>query len=207
MSKNGKKLLNESTIRRFMKLAEIDTLSDQFVGALPQRDGSGDIEEGMGPYNRDDDEATDDDVMAEEEEPAFDMAEEEGADDAEVELPPEPAAEPEAAGPVDAEAIFTSLAQALAGVAEEHGVSMDIEGGDEGAEAEMGDLGDEDLDMAAAGEEEELPGVELEEEVDEDTMVAEITRRVTARLMKESRNEQVAGDLADRIMSRLKKDS
>ena len=31
---NGKKLLNENTIRRFMKLAEIDTLSDQFVGSL-----------------------------------------------------------------------------------------------------------------------------------------------------------------------------
>ena len=36
MSKNGKKLLNENTIRRFMKLAEIDTLSDGFVGGLTE---------------------------------------------------------------------------------------------------------------------------------------------------------------------------
>ena len=35
MSKNKmKNLLNEGTIRRFMKLAEIDTLSDDFVNTL-----------------------------------------------------------------------------------------------------------------------------------------------------------------------------
>jgi len=40
MAKNKKSLLNESAVRRFMKLAEIDTLSDQFIGQhyLPEQD-------------------------------------------------------------------------------------------------------------------------------------------------------------------------
>ena len=36
--KEGKSLLNEGTIRRFMKLAEIGGLSDNFVGDLYERD-------------------------------------------------------------------------------------------------------------------------------------------------------------------------
>ena len=192
MSKNGKKLLNENTIRRFMKLAEIDKLSDQFVGTLSERN---------------DDEGG---------EPPFDMgdaaAEEEGVEDPEADLPPEPEdVAPDA--PADAEAIFTSLAQALAGVAEEHGVSMDIEGGDEPEGEELpepeGEPEGEDLDMAAEEEpmmeeDEDLSGIELEEEVNEDEVVAEITRRVTARLMKEQRQENMADQLAERIMHRLK---
>ena len=206
MSENKKGLLNENTIRRFMKLAEIDTLSDQFVGTLAERYGDEDLEEGM-PYQRDDEGA---------EEPAFDMAdEEEGAEDLGDELPPEPEEAPAAGG--DAEAIFTDIVDRIIDVAGEHGVEMSRDG-EEGEEAELG--GEEDLDMAPdeglpAEEEEAVPGVELEEDLgeegdptkDEDEMVAEITRRVTARLMKESRNEQVADQLADRIMARLKRTS
>ena len=36
--KEGKPLLNEGTIRRFMKLAEIGGLSDNFVGDLYEQD-------------------------------------------------------------------------------------------------------------------------------------------------------------------------
>ena len=54
MSENKKGLLNENTIRRFMKLAEIDTLSDQFVDTLTEKDGhEEEVEEGMGMYKRD----------------------------------------------------------------------------------------------------------------------------------------------------------
>ena len=209
MSKNGKKLLNENTIRRFMKLAEIDTLSDQFVDTLSGRYGNKGLKEGM-PYQRDDEEKKE--VVAEQdEEPAFDMGEEEGAEDPEAELPPEPEEAAPAAG--DPEAIFTDIVDRIIAVAGEHGVDMSREGGEaeEAPEAELG--GEEDLGMDMAPEEEpmmedeEIPGVELEEEVDEDTMVAEITRRVTARLMKESRNDKVAAALAERIMSRLGKTS
>jgi len=195
MPKNEKKLLNENTIRRFMKLAEIDTLSDQFVGTLSEKYGDENLEENM-PYQRDDEEE-------------FDMDAEEAAPE---DMPPEPPEldEPAAEGPVDAEAIFTDLAQALAGVAQEHGVSMDIEGGEGEEVADLGD--EEDFDMAPEEgapeeEEDEVPGVELEEEIDEDAVVAEITRRVTTRLMKESRNDKVADQLAEKIMARLKNTS
>jgi len=207
MSKNGKKLLNENTIRRFMKLAEIDTLSDQFVGSLTEKYGDEDLEEGM-PYNRGDEE--EEEVVAEQGEPPFDMPEGEPGEEAEAEeeLPPEPAEEEPPSAGGDVEAIFTDLAQALAGVAQEHGVSMDIEGGEGEEELEMG--GEEDLDMAPdeglpAEEEEGLPA--LEEESTEEGLVAEITRRVTARLMKESREDKVADQLAERIMARLKSTS
>ena len=216
MSKNGKKLLNENTIRRFMKLAEIDTLSDQFVGTLSERYGENDLEEGM-PYNRDEDDADDAEdtgVMSEEEEVPFDVPEGEPDLGDEEELPPEPEEEPPSAGG-DVEAIFADLAQALAGVAQEHGVTMDVEGGEGEEPADLG--GEEDLDMAPEEglppEEEEVPGVELEEEQSEDegqsedAVVAEITRRVTARLKKESRNDKVADQLAERIMARLKNTS
>jgi len=200
MSKNGKKLLNEGTIRRFMKLAEIDTLSDQFVGTLSEKY---ELDEGGMPYNRDEDDGR---VVAEEEEPAFDMAdEEEGAEDLEAELPPEPEAAPAAAG--DAEAIFTDIVDRIIAVAGEHGVDMSREGGEaEEAPPEAEMPAEDDLDMATAGEE-DLSGVELDDEDDEDAMVAEITRRVSARLMKESRNDKMADELAGKIMNRIKNSS
>ena len=37
MSENTKNLLNENTIRRMMKVAQIDSLSDNFVGALTEK--------------------------------------------------------------------------------------------------------------------------------------------------------------------------
>ena len=222
MSENKKGLLNENTIRRFMKLAEIDTLSDQFVDSLTEKYGhEEEVEEGMGMYKRDEKEDELEEAAHEEDEPAFDMAAEADAEDVEADLPPEPEvdAPAAAAGPVDAEAIFTSLAQALAGVAEQHGVAMDIEGGGEEAAPEMApEPAEDDLDMAAepmeeaAHEEDELEeGAheedELEEGVDEDAMVAEITRRVADRLQQESRNEKIADQLAERIVNRLKTSS
>ena len=40
-----KNLLNENAIRRFMKLAEIETLSDGFVGSISERYGKEDVKE------------------------------------------------------------------------------------------------------------------------------------------------------------------
>ena len=46
MAKNKKSLINESAVRRFMKLAEIDTLSDQFIGQhyIPEQDEEEEVE-------------------------------------------------------------------------------------------------------------------------------------------------------------------
>jgi hypothetical protein len=131
--------------------------------------------------------------------------EEEGAEDLEAELPPEPEAAPAAAG--DAEAIFTDIVDRIIAVAGEHGVDMSREGGEaEEAPPEAEMPAEDDLDMATAGEE-DLSGVELDDEDDEDAMVAEITRRVSARLMKESRNDKMADELAGKIMNRIKNSS
>jgi len=203
MSKDGKKLLNENTIRRFMKLAEIDTLSDQFVGTLSEMYDTPTVEveepvveEEMG-YARDDD-------------PQFDMqdaaAEEMGAEEAD--MPEDPPEDLEVAdvGEEGAEvnitdeeaAALTSVLEKLLGAQGEAPAEDDLdmasveEPEDEAPEAMM----EEDEDAA--------PGVELDEDVDEDAMVAEITRRVTDRLMKESRNEDMAEQLAEKILARLK---
>jgi len=50
MAKTKKPLLNEGTVRRMMKLAEIDSLSDQFIGQtyLPEQEGIEDEEAEVG---------------------------------------------------------------------------------------------------------------------------------------------------------------
>ena len=216
MSENKKGLLNENTIRRFMKLAEIDSLSDGFVSGLVQEtiEEVEEVEEGMGmkAYGRDEEELEEMDhpMARDDEEPMED------APEMEMDMDMEPAAEaPAAAG--DAEAIFTSLVDKIIALAGEHGVEMSRDGGEaEEAAPEMApEPAEDDLDMAAepmeeaAHEEDELEeGAheedELEEGVDEDAMVAEITRRVSDRLQKESRNEQLAEELTEKIMARLK---
>lgn len=215
MSDKKKGLLNEGTIRRFMRLAEIDKLSDGFVSGLVQ-EAVEEVEEGMGmAYTRDEEEeaveeahcGTRDDELEE----AADLDDAAELEDAEEEAALEaPAAEaPAAAG--DAEAIFTDLVDRIIALAGEHGVEMSRDGGEaEEAAPEMDmEPAADDLEMADEPmmEDEEIPGVELEEDVDEDAMVAEITRRVTARLQQESRKESMADDLAERIMARIKESS
>jgi len=48
-----KNLLNESTIRKFMKLASIEPLASDFISKIQEAEG--DVEEGMRPMKKDDD--------------------------------------------------------------------------------------------------------------------------------------------------------
>jgi len=223
MSDKKKGLLNEGTIRRFMKLAEIDKLSDGFVSGLVQ-EAVEEVEEGMGmkAYARHEDEkeeALEEDAVEEAhcgqrddelDEMAHPGERDDEMEDAEEEAALEaPAEEAPAAG--GAEAIFTDLVDRIIALAGEHGVEMSRDGGEaEEAAPEMDmEPAADDLEMADEPmmEDEEIPGVELEEDVDEDAMVAEITRRVTARLQQESRKESMADELAERIMARIKESS
>ena len=220
MSDKKKGLLNEGTIRRFMKLAEIDKLSDGFVSGLVQ-EAVEEVEEGMGmAYDRDDEEEALEEEAVEEahcgtrDDDLEEMAhpgerDDEMGDAEEMEALEAPAEEAPAAG--GAEAIFTDLVDRIIALAGEHGVEMSRDGGEaEEAAPEMDmEPAADDLEMADEPmmEDEEIPGVELEEDVDEDAMVAEITRRVTARLQQESRKESMADDLAERIMARIKESS
>ena len=203
MSKNGKKLLNENTIRRFMKLAEIDSLSENFIG--------------------------DKFTIGEQEEEPFEAAEagaeDMGMDMEEPELPPEPEEVPEEGGDVDVAELSGAVEALMSVVSRMTGV--DIAVGDESEEEvpeeglpeeePLEDLeGEEELPPGNRGMYEELEGeeIELQEDEDEDKdngdekleekLTNEIARRVAARLVKESRQDKMAEHLAERITRRLK---
>jgi len=193
MSDTKKNLLNENTIRRFMKLAEIDTLSDGFVNALSEMYGvpveeEKEVEEGMGdgPYARDDDDPGGPlDLPAGEPEAEPELEEPE---DLELDMEPEEA-DPSAR-------LADAVEQFMAVVSELTGLDIDVDSGEEAEEAELpaDEPAPDDLDMAAAGE----------EEFDQETIVNEITRRVTARLQQENHKDAVADQLSERILQRIK---
>ena len=227
-----KNLLNEGTIRRFMKLAEIDTLSDDFVDTLAineAQDAEEAIEEGhygmkmMKKHDDADDDldeahcgkADDDETMEEMAHPAKhdddhrdDDPMEEGAhedapaeDDADEPMMDEPAAE--------GADLAADLARGMAAVIEDVlGVSVAVEDGEadaEPAEPEMGDMDEPGLPEPEEDDEPlDMPMME-EAELDMEALTREVTERVTARLQKESRQEKMADDLAERIIQRLKK--
>lgn len=185
-----KTLLNETQVRRFMKLATLGTLSDGFVSGLSEggyfteqedEDPMADMEAGADMGAEEDPMA---DMGAEEELPMDDEAalDDEALDDATGEsLPPEVVAKVEDA-----------LAQALGAM--EQSLEDAIPELDLSVEQEpSGDDMDVDADMALDAEE-ELPGDEgpaddmgaLDdmgpEEAPEDELVERIVRRVAQRL-------------------------
>jgi hypothetical protein len=195
-----KQLLTESEIRRFMKYANLEPLSENFLsetgmgGDYLDEGGYGpmDEEEGMGE-------------MPEDEMPEDEMPEDDDMGD----MGDEPA--PTAGG--DAEAVVAdALAKLAAELKEKLGVDISIEG--EPAGGEEIEMGDE--------EGEEMPPEEGEEEapapMDEARMVSEVARRVMARL-SESRRPQARparaparrsraaaiNEVTDRIMKRILK--
>ena len=201
-----KRLLNEDVTRRFMKLANLGTLSENFV-----TETEAELEEAMH-----EDEMEEDMYEAEEEpmgdEPADDMPmgdePEMDMDALEDELPAE---EPEmdmgddaAGGDLDASAVINAVAQATLDalktqglVSDETTVSVDGEDemGDEPMpepEPEMDMGGEEEADVMEAADEtlEETTDETLEETVDEqeeltedDAFVSEIVRRVAERIL------------------------
>jgi hypothetical protein len=214
--KEGKSLLNEGTIRRFMKLAEIGGLSDNFVGDLYERDEE---EEDLPPEGLE--------TGAEE-----DLPPEPGAEEPPLEEPglEEPGAEMEPAPPeggMGEDELNQFVEDVIAGVAQaaaDLGVDVDVEGaagragageeelglgGEEelglGGEEELGLGGEEELGLggeeepALGGEEELGLGGEEEEEEElppgrrgmyegkDEALVNEIAKRVAARLIRVSR--------------------
>ena len=189
MSKKVKKLLEESTIRKFMKYANIEPLAENFLDTVQEDDDFGEEEEV--------------DVDMAGEEPEMDMAGEPGMD-----MEPEPE--------VDEELVQRIVAAVADAIEQETGVAVDVEGG---AEPEMdmapepeGELGPE-MDMAPEPEEEPVEMAEAEEEeveegyskkynredddleeseseeFDYESVVSEVARRVALRLVKESKKQ------------------
>jgi hypothetical protein len=208
-----KKLLEENTVRKFMKFANIGHLAESYLD-----------EAGM--YEDEEEIA----VAGEELPPEAGMEGEMGMED---EMKPEaemPAEEEGAMGMGEKEQM---LADVVAAVADTLGVEAAIEG------AEMAPEGEEEaMDFAPAVADEEMPAAEEEEEamemeegaymeedehmeegmhgkkeeeeevvegvevMDEDTIVQETVKRVTARLkaMKEAKKKE---DLVESITSRI----
>lgn len=192
-----KKLLTEREVRKFMKLASLGGLSENYFSSNPIReeDEEDEFEVGLDPAAGDGMPPMDDMEEPEMEEPV--------EDEMEMEASPEN------------EELLQRVVQAVAaelGVEVDVETSADEEGGDnlevdaeleepmpeDGEELELGGMGPE--------EEEEMPLQEKSAKTAAYTrakMVAEITSRVTARLKKASHQEKVATELTERIFKRL----
>ena len=203
-----KRLLNEDITRRMMKLANIPSLSDNFIS-----NSNEELQEGMGgvappAFGRDDDELEEgvNDLDEELEEGVY------GRDDEleeKMDMGPEAEDAEEdadlgdlgAGAEGDADVDVLGLVSAIADAIEAHtGVNIDVAGDGEGDAMDAPPMDDEpamdepamdemdevtedvmEEDPAAALEEADI---NLEEEMTEEDLVNEVTRRVAARLLK-----------------------
>jgi len=183
-----KNLLNENTVRRFMRLAEIDVLANDF------------IREGGYAFQRDDELEDEEEMEGGEEE--MEMGGEEAAledpleDDPgmEVEELPEPEEDMgmggEEGGAVESVAkdVLSTIAQALNDKYGDEGLEINLEAGEEdmevGGEEEM-EMGGEEMPPMEGGEEEEEEeelALENVEVIDDDVLVENVLKRVAKRL-------------------------
>ena len=174
-----KTLLSEGQVRKFMKLAAIGPLTENF---LAEADEDGEMGDEMG------------DEMGPEMGGGEEGAGEEGAEEAEM-----PAAE--------AETALMGLAGKLKELADALGVEMTVGGemetedsGDE--ELEEGYMTEEGDDYMEEDLYEELN--ESVKVIDPQRITKEVSRRVAQRLIKESKQEKLAEALAAKIAARLR---
>ena len=184
-------MLNESTIRRFMKLATIDGLSDKFVaenldetteeveeGRMRKRDDEDEMREGeeeeVDEGMRGDDEEMDEVALEEEEEMEMDMEMD--------------AEEPAAGGMVSVDQLMSALERALEDVL---GQEVDVSQDDDEMDMDMG-AEEEPMDMDMGAEEEEMGAEEEEDELEEvnDDVIEEVFARVIQRLQKETKSNK-----------------
>ena len=198
-----KTLLTEAEIRKFMKLANISPMNEMGMGMdLPgARDEEEEEEEpGMRDYMQEQEEEEEMDMDAEEGDMEMDveMAAEEPADDMDMEMDDDMGMEMDDAMGGDKEEQFADIVNQLAELV---GVVADV--GFDGEEEMEGEVEAEeggDLEMADSAPEDEEEEVEM---MGEEDMIAEVARRVKARLLNESKRDAMATKLADRIFNRL----
>ncbi len=208
-----KTLLTESEVRQFMKLANLAPLKE--MGGLGYGPGMRDEEEEEMPGMRDGymQEAEEEEMEMDAEEPApegdmeMDMGAEMGeepVDDMEMDMgAPDEMDDMGAEGGKEEQ--FADIVDKLADLL---GLDADVEiGGDEemqmGGEADADEGGDLEVDAAPVGDDEDL-GVELDdEEMGEEELVQEVARRVATRLLREKKQDAMANKLAERIFGRL----
>tara|TARA_Y100000034_G_scaffold103244_1_gene128627 strand:+ start:736 stop:1323 length:588 start_codon:yes stop_codon:yes gene_type:complete len=190
-----KSLLNESTVRRFMKYANIGHLSENFIGEGDRYEEEEELD--MGPPDAAGPDMGDmgDEVPMGDDAPMDDLGGEEEVG-AEVEVSEE-----------EALALVDAIASAVADVTG-HAVSASAD--EEAPEAELsGDEGPEagpPVEEPPAEEDPEgdevLEGVDM---IDEDEVVNETIRRVTRRIKNMQKRDRLAETVTNRIMKRLRK--
>ena len=183
----AKKLLNENTIRRFMKLADMNRLSENFIGGLDDDDS---VEEGMGEavYARDDEEL--------------------GA-----ELPPEEVPEEELDVPVEEEVPEEGREElarkAIEAVAAALDIEVEIEGGGAEEEFPAEELPAEELPAEELPEEEPVPLEEDCPDEEEEELMEKVLKGldeagieiVDDNHLKESLIKKITARVAKRILA------
>jgi hypothetical protein len=200
-----KKLLTEGEIRQFMKLANLRPVGQHRLDEFAPDMGAEEEEEGPGFPG--DEGPMEMDPEVEEMPPEEDLG-----------MPEEDLD----AGPAIDEEVAQELAQGFADVMRDVlGVAVEVEG-DAGEELEPEPELDPEADpmddaleggeefgadaggMAMGGDDDELPPGNTMYE-NQDQLVAEVAKRVAARLQRENKKTQMVDQLAERIMKRLTK--
>jgi len=219
-----KTLLTENELRRFMTLANMRPVGDrrlQEMGEFSVEEemaGDEEVEDLEAAFGGDELPGEPDDALALD------------AEEAPEELPMDDMALDADAGAEPAlEEKFTEFMTQVAAVAQEVlGIDVAVEGDEEAGELDMAPEEDElavvddvemseptgeeggelEMDADVEVEEEDPPGMgglRYEANANDDELVAEVARRVAARLQKGTRQAEVVDQLAERIMKRLTK--
>jgi len=207
-----KTLLNESTVRKFMKFANLGGLAENFVSENYAEEV---VEEAAHEDEEVVEEATIEEATIEEEtmeEGAY-MEDEEGMEAMDDDVPVDDApaddlgAEEEAmtdTSEASVEALVDALADTITQV-----TGVEVTAADAAPEAELpGDEGpvDDMADAPVGGEEEVLDEEEValeEVALDEEAIMAETLRRVSSRLNEMKKKSDMIERLADRIIGRI----
>ena len=194
-----KNLLNEATIRRFMKLANMEPLTSPFVGRPNEMGAYDDDEPGLQEDDAADDDWGGDKGDESEDDPGH--VDYEGDKEADLEADvdvDEPAGEEGALTVAQIEDVLLAALGDFAETVEAEipGLEMDVGAADEAPEMEVdveaGEVeppgGGEELGVVVDAEEEAVPAEEEEltlegvEVVDDSALINEVAKRVTARL-------------------------
>lgn len=189
---SGNKLLTENTVRRFMKLANVNSLTDSFINEKYTKEDEVQEEAVEETEETIEEEATEEETIEEqmeEEEPGMDMEEEEGEEDADADMEmdmdaEEPADEMGAAdiSLTEEEAqLLIDLGERLKEAMGDDAPAMDMD-----AEEPAMDMDAEEPEMDMEEEdEEEAPGGRMGMYENQDEIVQEVLRRVTKRIVAE----------------------
>tara|TARA_R110001599_G_scaffold348630_1_gene576050 strand:+ start:448 stop:1116 length:669 start_codon:yes stop_codon:yes gene_type:complete len=217
-----KKLLEEGTVRQFMKLANLKPLASGFINEMGYGMHEDEVEEGL--YEQED-EMEDEMLPPEPEDAAMDMMADKEEAPMDMDMDAEEGAEGALAG-VDSETVEALVTAITTALEDATGVDIAVTGDEEGMageeemdfapaeEAPEGEEEEEVMEMAhPEGEMEEGMGMKHSEEemmedidlVDEEAIMQETYRRVAKRLGAMNKQHKLVESVTNRIMSRLNK--